>query len=370
MNPEERRKHKRITLPKGVFASWKASDRSGVARIHDLGRGGAYLITPTPTPSGAAIEVVLCLPVGKVAVRAMVKRCRPLLGMGIEFLQMPSEDRAKLNEFLAQSAEKESRKGHSQVPTGQPDANVLPEESPFDREFARLSDLARKGSHYQLLGVERIASASEIKRNYYALAKKFHPDLHMDKPELSNSLKELMEKITLSYHTLRDAQKREEYDKKLSAAGAFNLARAKSESEETVEECMARVEQYFRAGNLVGSINWLRKCVILAPNNSRYHTMLGRSLATVPAYKDEAMLHFERAVELDPWNVEAYFCYAEFYEALKLPWRAQPLYAKILEIDPDHRKAQQRVAVSDLDSAKGRTRGFGETLLSRFRPSL
>jgi len=33
----------------------------------------------------------------------------------------------------------------------------------------------------------------------------------------------------------------------------------------------------------------------------------------------------------------------ELYETLKLPWRAQPLYAKILEINPEHAGASEKI---------------------------
>jgi tetratricopeptide (TPR) repeat protein len=65
------------------------------------------------------------------------------------------------------------------------------------------------------------------------------------------------------------------------------------------------------------------------------------------AYRDQAIFHFEKAIELDPWDTEAHFYLGELYEALKLPWRAQPLYAKILEINPEHAGARAKVALKN-----------------------
>ena len=203
--------------------------------------------------------------------------------------------------------------------------------------------MARKGTYYQLLGVTNDSPSGDVKRKYYALAKKFHPDLHMDKKQLAESLKDLMEKLTEAYQALRDEQNRSAYDQKLAAAGAFNLERSKTEAQETIEECMNRVQEYLRARNFNGSITWLRKCVYLMPESGKHHALLARSLGTVHAYKDEAIFHFEKAIELDPWNTDAYFYFGEFYETLHLPWRAQPLYAKILEMNPDHARARQKI---------------------------
>jgi tetratricopeptide (TPR) repeat protein len=217
----------------------------------------------------------------------------------------------------------------------------------LEQEMTRTAELARKANYYHLLGVTHDSPNAEIKRKYYALAKKLHPDLHMDKPQVAESLKDLMEKITEAYQTLIDDQKRTAYDQKLTTTCAFNLERSKTESQETIEQCMSRAQECLRARNFVGSISWLRKCVNLMPHSSKHHAILARSLSTILAYRDQAIFHFEKAIELDPWDTEAHFYLGELYEALKLPWRAQPLYAKILEINPEHAGARAKVALKN-----------------------
>ena len=103
------------------------------------------------------------------------------------------------------------------------------------------------------------------------------------------------------------SERRAEYDNRLSASGAFNIRAEKSEAQETVDVCFARANELLRARNFAGSIVWLRKCVDLAPGEAKYHTMLARSLSTVAEYRNEAMLHYNKAIELDPWNAAALF---------------------------------------------------------------
>jgi tetratricopeptide (TPR) repeat protein len=345
MNPEDRRKQKRVQAPKGTLAGWKGAGQSAVSRVRNIGLGGTYLITPTPAATGSSVELILSLPIGEVRARAIVRRSTPGKGMGVQFVQMRPEDRAKLNQFLSRATE--IRSDISPVAASQQQVEKLNQPASvdelFEQELIQLAELARKGTYYQLLGVTHDSPSGEIKRKYYALAKKFHPDLHMDKIGVAKSLKELMEKITGAYQTLSDEQKKNAYDQKLLTTGALNLERSKTQSQETVEECAARAQECLRARNFAGSITWLRKCVILMPNSSKHHATLARSLATVLGYRDEAMFHFEKAIELDPLNTEAYFYFGEFYEASKLPWRAQPLYAKILEINPEHAKAREKL---------------------------
>ena len=94
---------------------------------------------------------------------------------------------------------------------------------------------------------------------------------------------------------------------------------------------------------------WLRKCVVIAPNDATYHALLARSLSTVAQYRNESLEHFDKAIELDPWNVRIYFHYAEACEEMQaeLLSRARGLYAKILEFDPTHARSLERLAQMD-----------------------
>jgi curved DNA-binding protein len=61
--------------------------------------------------------------------------------------------------------------------------------------------------YYQALGVDRNASADDIKKAYRKLAHKYHPDVSKD-PEAEKKFKEVAE----AYATLKDPEKRQEYD--------------------------------------------------------------------------------------------------------------------------------------------------------------
>jgi len=152
-----------------------------------------------------------------------------------------------------------------------------------------------------------------------------------------------MARLTTAYKTLLDEPKRIAYDKQIAAAGAFTLGQDKTESEETVDECLTRAKQALRARNFAGSILWLRKCVEIAPDVAKHHAMLARSLAAFPQYRQDAVRHFSMAIELDQWNTSTYFQFGELYEVMGLPWRAVPHYRRILEIDPEHAKAIERL---------------------------
>jgi molecular chaperone DnaJ len=65
-----------------------------------------------------------------------------------------------------------------------------------------------KKDYYKILGVEKTASADEIKDAYRKLALKYHPDRNPDNPEAESKFKEAAH----AYEVLSDAEKRRTYD--------------------------------------------------------------------------------------------------------------------------------------------------------------
>lgn len=79
--------------------------------------------------------------------------------------------------------------------------------------------MASKRDYYEVLGVSKDASVSEIKSAFRKLAKKYHPDLNKDDPSASEKFKEAQE----AYEVLSDENKRSQYDR-FGHAGVNNGA--------------------------------------------------------------------------------------------------------------------------------------------------
>jgi DnaJ-class molecular chaperone len=62
--------------------------------------------------------------------------------------------------------------------------------------------------YYKILGIEKVASADEIKKAFRKLAVKFHPDRNPDDKGAEDKFKEINE----AYAVLSDPQKKEQYD--------------------------------------------------------------------------------------------------------------------------------------------------------------
>ncbi|XP_076137181.1 dnaJ heat shock protein family (Hsp40) member A3b [Alosa pseudoharengus] len=94
---------------------------------------------------------------------------------------------------------------------------------------------------YQLLGVPRNASQKDIKKAYYQMAKKYHPDTNPDDPQA----KEKFAKCAEAYEVLSDEVKRRQYDTYGSASGPG--------------QSNAREQQFWRGGSNVDPEELFRK---------------------------------------------------------------------------------------------------------------
>lgn len=65
-----------------------------------------------------------------------------------------------------------------------------------------------KRNYYEILGVAKNSSAKDIKKAYYQLAKKYHPDTNKGDTDANKKFQEVSE----AYEVLSDDTKRKEYD--------------------------------------------------------------------------------------------------------------------------------------------------------------
>ncbi|XP_059651818.1 chaperone protein dnaJ GFA2, mitochondrial [Cornus florida] len=75
------------------------------------------------------------------------------------------------------------------------------------RSIHSTASMAAK-DYYDTLGVSKNSTASEIKKAYYGLAKKLHPDTNKDDPEAEKKFQEVQK----AYEVLKDEERRQQYD--------------------------------------------------------------------------------------------------------------------------------------------------------------
>jgi curved DNA-binding protein CbpA len=205
-------------------------------------------------------------------------------------------------------------------------------------------------SYYQILQVSSDSSASEVKQAYFKLARKYHPDLFSRNlsTEIKNKIDDIFDKITKSYHTLSDDNKKQEYNKKLDSP--------KKGSKKDLEK---RAEVKFRQGKtLYNQARYkeaqvlLEEAIRMNQNKGNYLLLLAMSQSRIRLYKRKAVENFKKAIKLQPWSPDAYFGLGMLYKNEGMPTLASNQFKKALNVDPDNKAALKELGIIDPKSKK------------------
>jgi tetratricopeptide (TPR) repeat protein len=232
---------------------------------------------------------------------------------------------------------------------------------PTPEEIAVRSDIVEKHASlseatlYDLLGVAVNANDNEIKKAYYAMAKKYHPDRHHS-PHLRDVhglLEELFGKITGAYQTLASPLDRSRYDARFRPEGGaaadatgnpVPVADEVSEGarKRSAEEMYKEGKRHFDEMHFFDAIQCLREAIRLHPKKS-YHKLLAQALMKNPKWMREAEEHFRLALKIDPFDADCYVGLGEIYESEGMATRAQKMYEQAATYNPESEAVQKKL---------------------------
>ena len=216
---------------------------------------------------------------------------------------------------------------------------------------------------YQILRASRTASEEDIKKAYFQMARRFHPDRFNAElvEEYKKQIDEVFDAITTAYRTLSNKALRTAYDSKSASPAqddsqsAGRLAEIKFRQGKT----LYGQERYEEA------ISYLREAIRDRKDKGDYYLLLAMSEAKVPGYIRKAEEDFLKAISLEPWNPEGYLGLGMLYEKEGLHTKALKMFEKAVQADPEHVAARE--AYKEL-SGKGKKKGL-KGLLSLFGAS-
>jgi len=248
-----------------------------------------------------------------------------------------------------------------EVHTGKPKTEPPAEPSgPSPEEVAVREDIVekhaslREATLYDLLGITITANDGEVKKAYYAMAKKYHPDRHHSPylRDVHGLLEELFGKITDAYQMLSSPLERNRYDAKIRAEGpaAVVAVGGTPTSEEANEGARRRAaedrykegKRHFDEMHFFDAIQCLREAVRLFPKKN-YHKLLAQALMKNPKWLREAEEQFRLALKIDQFDAECYVGLGDIYETEGMSTRAQKMYEQAATYDPENEAAQNKM---------------------------
>lgn len=203
----------------------------------------------------------------------------------------------------------------------------------FLREVEELYKKIDTMTYYEILRVSKDISNSELKKTYYRLVKRFHPDRYfrIGHDDLKNKLSKIFTMINNAYTVLSDSSRRVEYDSSLS------------KSEEHNDSALIRFEEgleFYKRKSYSDAVTAFGQAVYLDPAKPRYHFYYGLSLIEVGKYKD-AERSLLKAIELWPDNPDYVTELAFLYLRLDMKLRAKKTFERALTMAPDHKRAKE-----------------------------
>jgi molecular chaperone DnaJ len=138
---------------------------------------------------------------------------------------------------------------------------------------------------YEVLGIKENASEAEIKKAYRDLVKKYHPDQYMNNP-LSKLAEEKLREVNEAYDSIMEGRNGK------SNSSFYGSSRGSSG--------YASVRMNINNGNISAAEQELSR---MSDKNSEWYYLMGLVFLRKGWY-GEARNHVQRAVQMDPANVE------------------------------------------------------------------
>jgi curved DNA-binding protein CbpA len=235
-------------------------------------------------------------------------------------------------------------------------------------------DKAKTRNYYEVLSVSVTASHDEIKKSYYALAKKYHPDRYHQTTEgdLKDALDTIFSTLSQAYDTLKVPATRGSYDAKTfrleSPARTAEKPAAACPPGEAPQQKLSELSYrqgrgYYDQQDYWSAIQAFRQSVRIEPENARYRYWLAMALSKNAKWRREAEEHFLKAISLDQFVADYYVGLGLLYKEAGMQKRAENQFKQALQISPGD--SNVRIALDALVSTgekrnnqNGPLRGF------------
>lgn len=197
--------------------------------------------------------------------------------------------------------------------------------------------------YYSTLEVWPTASADEIKRNYFRLAKLYHPDAAGDTADNRERFKLINE----AYSNLSDSQKRAVYDESLRKSKTSKDAPAIQEKDRrSAMMSFTQAKEAMRSGRFDKAALLFKAAIKYDPTNPAYHSWYGFCLGMLNTRLHEARDACLKAIQIEFYNADYHANLGFVYFKAGLKQIAIKHFKEALKWDPDNPIASKYISIS------------------------
>lgn len=212
-----------------------------------------------------------------------------------------------------------------------------------------------EADHYALLGVAPAASADDIRKTYFGLARQLHPDrlAALGIADDAHVAHKVFAQLNTAFAVLSDPKRRAEYDALLGRGGEGALREEQARAEEMAarifeaEEAFKKGELALKRDDLATAIAELQHAVELNPDEPDFTAL--HAWAVFVAAPDKTAIArqtratLERAIQRSPRAINPRFYLGRMHRMLGNDREALELFRDVLVDKPHHFEAQSEV---------------------------
>ncbi|RMF16595.1 MAG: J domain-containing protein [Candidatus Dadabacteria bacterium] len=211
----------------------------------------------------------------------------------------------------------------------------------------------REQNWFEILGLPLDATARDVKKAYFRLAKEYHPDRFFDQKTRrpSHSAEKIFSLINQAYETLRDDAERERYRDYLERGTTEEEEMRRAEAILTSEVEFQKAQVLIKLKKYGDAIAHLQEAIALH-DEPEYHVNLAwaRFMHGWPDDKaacDTAMLTMKDLLERTGKvnTAEAWYLYGRMQKIAGNTGSAKRAFERVLKLDKSHKDAQRELRV-------------------------
>lgn len=215
-----------------------------------------------------------------------------------------------------------------------------------------------KKNYYEILGVQQNADSKSIKKAYFALARKHHPD--GEQKIESGISSQQYQRIKEAYETLINKERRAEYDRTLKKKPSSVPKSEPRRRDAKAEEFYDVGRDLYRSKKYSEAVTAFQSALKRDGRNALYCSWMGLSLSHMPGRLHEAKEWCQRATELSPRTADFFVNFAIILKDAGINSMAQYYFKHALELDPKNKRA---LSWYEGDSAKSPMKDMFKNIL-------
>ncbi|MBN1885621.1 MAG: DnaJ domain-containing protein [Candidatus Krumholzibacteriota bacterium] len=202
-----------------------------------------------------------------------------------------------------------------------------------------MSKTELKQDYYSMLEAWPTSSNEDIKKNYFRLAKLYHPDVAGESVESREKFKMINE----AYSVLSNPQKRHDYDEFLrkGKVHSHHGIAMQEKDRRSAQLSFTQAKEAIRAGRFDKAVLLIKAARKYDPTNPAYNSWYGFSLAMLGTRLHEARDSCKQAIQMEFYNPDYHANLGVVYFKAGLKSLAIKHFRESLKWDKEHRVARK-----------------------------